>query len=149
MNKGLKALETIDQYVDKDYDYCQRGDYDEDYKVIEQELQRLESIDNAKPSEALETLRNMLIGNGCNDSINDYVDNLILPIKQALIKAQEKEELFDYISKFIVNVEISDNGIYYISFRNNTPYLDCIEIDKVHYNKFKKIKESQKGDVKE
>ncbi len=34
--------------------------------------------------EALETLKDMLIGNGCNDNINEYVDNLILPIKQAL-----------------------------------------------------------------
>ena len=34
--------------------------------------------------EALEILKNMLIGNGCNNSINDYVDNLILPINQAL-----------------------------------------------------------------
>lgn len=149
MNKGLKALETIDKYVDKDYDYCQRGDYDKDYKVVEQELQRLEAIDNAKPSEALETLKDMLIGNGVNDNINDYVDNLILPIEQALLKAQEQEELLDYITRFIVNVEISDNGVYYISFKNNTPYLDCIEIDQDHYNKFKKIKESQKGDVEE
>ncbi len=32
----------------------------------------------------LETLKDTLIGNGINDNINDYVDNLILPIKQAL-----------------------------------------------------------------
>lgn len=56
---------------------------------------------------------------------------------------KEKEELFDYLIKFIKNVEFSDNGIYYVSFKNNTPYLDCIEIDKEHYNKFKKLKESK------
>lgn len=38
----------------------------------------------SKELEALETLKDMLIGNGCNDSINEYIDNLILPIKQAL-----------------------------------------------------------------
>ena len=56
------------------------------YDIIKQALQRLESIENANPSEALETLKDMLIGNGINDSINDYVDNLILPIKQALLE---------------------------------------------------------------
>ena len=39
--------------------------------------------------EALETLKNMLIGNGANDNINDYVDNLILPIKQALQRLEQ------------------------------------------------------------
>ena len=38
----------------------------------------------SKELEALETLKDMIIGNGVNDNINDYVDNLILPIKQAL-----------------------------------------------------------------
>ena len=42
--------------------------------------------------EALENLKDMLIGNGVNDNINEYVDNLILPIKQALINAQEQEK---------------------------------------------------------
>ena len=47
----------------------------------------------SKELEALETLKDMLIGNGCNSTINDYVANLILPIKQALLKAQEDEKL--------------------------------------------------------
>ena len=34
--------------------------------------------------ESLKTLKDMLIGNGINDLINDYVDNLIKPIKSAL-----------------------------------------------------------------
>ena len=42
--------------------------------------------------EALETLKDMLIGNGCNSSINDYVDNLILPIKQALQRLKEIDQ---------------------------------------------------------
>ena len=46
----------------------------------------------SKELEALENLKDMLIGNGINDNINEYVDNLILPIKQALLKAQEQEK---------------------------------------------------------
>ncbi len=112
MNKGLKALETIDRYVDKDYDYCQRGDYDEDYKVVEQELQRLESIENAKPSVALE-----LVGCLKDHHLNaiPYYDWLN-DIEKYILKAKEQEELFDYLIKFIKNVEVSDNGICYISF---------------------------------
>lgn len=58
-----------------------------------------ESIDNANPNEALETLKDMLIGNGVNDNINDYVDNLILPIKQALLKAEQDKKKLNEIEK--------------------------------------------------
>ena len=46
-----------------------------------------------KELQALETLKDMLIGNGINDSINDYVDNLILPIKQALQRLNKYEQI--------------------------------------------------------
>jgi len=80
MNKELEALEKLLEGYSKGM--SGRSYYD----IIKQALQRLESIENANPSEALETLKDMLIGNGINDSINDYVDNLILPIKQALLE---------------------------------------------------------------
>lgn len=47
-----------------------------------------------KEIEALERLKDMLIGNGVNDNINDYVDNLILPIKQALLKAAQEPKKY-------------------------------------------------------
>ena len=55
----------------------------------------------------------------------------------------DKEELFDYMVRFITNIKVSSNGIYYISFENSTHYLDCIEIDKDHYNRLKKFKQFQ------
>lgn len=68
---------------------------DEALDTVEKALQRLELIDSAVPSkassEALETLKDMLIGNGINDYINDYVANLILTIRATLLKAQELE----------------------------------------------------------
>lgn len=65
-------------------------------------------IDSSNHNEALETLKDMLIGNGINDNINDYVDNLILPIKQALIKAQSNEYklAFDLINKKRVDIKL-------------------------------------------
>lgn len=38
----------------------------------------------SKELKVLENLKNMLIGNGVNDNINEYIDNLILPIKKSL-----------------------------------------------------------------
>ena len=61
----------------------------EELDIVNNALLELKAIKEAKPDKVLETLKDMLIGNGINDSINDYVDNLILPIKQALIKTQE------------------------------------------------------------
>lgn len=86
---NMKIIVT-DAVTKHQYDYYEKEL--QTLESIEQALQRLESIDNASPSEALETLKDMLIGNGVNDNINDYVDNLILPIKQALLKAQEPKQ---------------------------------------------------------
>ena len=95
MNKELDDLENYlfnewkQNHVNFGCDYKLEAELEKqlnNLKSVKQALQRLESIDNAKPSEALETLKDMLIGKGINDSINDYVDNLILPIKQALLE---------------------------------------------------------------
>ena len=58
-------------------------------------------------------------------------------------KDLDKEELFDYIARFITNIKASDDNFYYISFKNDTPYLDCIEIDKDYYNRLKRFKQFQ------
>lgn len=89
------------------------------YKTIKQALQRLEAIDNAKPSEALEMLKgveyvadvlkvNHKIGSRdiANQEIKEMVDRLnyrIPTIKQALIKAQEQENIFSIIKKYLFN----------------------------------------------
>ena len=35
----LECLKRIDEHVDKDFDYCQRGDYAEDFNIVKQALQ--------------------------------------------------------------------------------------------------------------
>lgn len=57
----------------------------EDYDVVEQALQRLESIDNANPSEALECLESVYYGSQGYGDIKKHYEI----VKQALLKAQE------------------------------------------------------------
>lgn len=96
MSKELEALKRVKYNISKEVVDA--------FDSIENALERLEAIDNANPSEALETLKDALIGNGINDTINDYVDNLILPIKQALLKAQENEKVLSIIKEKCVDV---------------------------------------------
>jgi len=65
----------------------------QDYKIIEQALQRLEAIDNAKPSEALECWNYIkaIIPEWARKKDEKHPD-ILEPIKQALIKAQENEK---------------------------------------------------------
>ena len=65
----------------------------EELDIVNNALLELKAIKEAKPDKVLETLKDMLIGNGINDSINDYVDNLILPIKQALQRLNKYDEI--------------------------------------------------------
>lgn len=71
---------------------------------IKNMVQRLESTDNANPSEALECLKQIedvietKIGLGV---VNTYLINII---KQALIKAQEQEKVLEIIFEKNVNV---------------------------------------------
>lgn len=107
MSKGLEALEEI-----RDFRYgkdkllvCQTAMYDD----IKQALQRLETIENAKPSEALEdTLKYIAIDLEYDD--NPFLRDMyygLLQVKQALLKAQEQEKelkAFEIIKKKKVNV---------------------------------------------
>ena len=132
---------------------------EDEIKDVQLAIDKFKQINLANPSEALECLediyRNGVFISGYDASGKQYPTNIspetnksiseqCETIKQALLKAQEQEELLDYITGFIDDVEISDNGVCYVSFENDTPYLDCIEMDEDHYNKFKKIKESQR-----
>ena len=49
----------------------------------------------------------------------------------------EKAELFDYLMSHVKNIDFVN--IYYMSFDNDTPWLNCIKIDKDHHDKLKKF----------
>lgn len=121
MSKGIEYIKDISCLISENYsdkeplteeqklskncflDYC---------KYIEKELDRLEQIDNAKPSEALECLEKTqdTIQKYCNEKGLLFTDaynigHWLLTIKQALLKAQELEKVLDIIKKKRVNVK--------------------------------------------
>ena len=93
------------------------------YEVIKQALQRLESIENTKPNEALKSLECLYedakiesgwVKKHCityteefehNDRIKPYYET----IKQALIKAQEQEKVLNELIKLVKDLEPTFN----------------------------------------
>ena len=89
MAKELEALKQVKNFLG--YNYCS-VDLPNELKLIEQALQRLEAIDNANPSEALECLENL-----CDEFPILKKDYKI--INKTLIKAQEQEKVLEIIKK--------------------------------------------------
>lgn len=104
--EALERLKTAPNFMGgtAEYKSCTKSEtlLIHDYEIIKQALQRLEAIDNANPSEALEKL----------DKVNNYLNDVydykeikaerrkdIDSIKQALIKAQEQEKVLEIIKK--------------------------------------------------
>ena len=97
----LEALEKV-YYGSQGYGNC-----DENYKIVKQALNRLESIDNADPSEALYELKRIdynitYLLSDCDTieevsmCLNSLRDNKSCEvIKQALLKAQEPKKYVD------------------------------------------------------
>lgn len=138
MSKELQALERIENNITYLLSDC--SDYDElvecftsveehkSCEIIRNALQRLEQIDNAKPSEALKDLKELNKMGFCR-SIDTYVPEIdrdisetqylentteFYIIKQALIKAQEQEKENAYIEKIKTMMKQKDCVLRYI-----------------------------------
>jgi len=93
-------------------------------ECIKEKIQRIEAIDNAKPSEALNDLQvieNNIIYILSDCDINDavcqcleYVKSKMPTIKQALLKAQESEKENAYIEKIKTMMKQKDCVLRYI-----------------------------------
>lgn len=92
MEKEFEALKRIRQET-APATYNPDFDKKECCDVIEQALQRLEAIDNAKPSEALECWQwiNATIPQWVREKDKEH-PNVLEPIKQYILKAQEQEK---------------------------------------------------------
>ena len=83
----VEALNVLARHIEIDENVSDYWEVRNAHKLLEQSLQRLESIDNANPSEALECLRDIkAIGKDCLDECcNIWFDK----VEQALLKQQE------------------------------------------------------------
>lgn len=110
MSKALEALEELrkqcnDTFFDENGKQWWITDKSKDYKcnIIEKELQRLESIDNSNPSEALECL--FRIGyNHRENYINGRHKEDYNIVEQTLLKAQEQEKVLVIIKEKNVDI---------------------------------------------
>ena len=121
MSKELEALERIkNKFIDFFHEDVP------DFDIIEEALQRLESIDNAKPSRALEYLENL------GTHRIEYIEGFELgytktmpfkstydykTIQYALLKAQEQEKVLDVIFKKQFNPELFRNVLISVGGR--------------------------------
>lgn len=90
MSKDLEALEGMFDLIKSQgsFEKAQRC-----FDIVEVALQRLESIENANPSEALECWKwiNATIPQWVREKDKEH-QNVLEPIKQALLKAQEPKQ---------------------------------------------------------
>ena len=119
MNK--EYLEALDWLEEKCYvENPQAEKFEECCKIIRQFLHRLEAIDNAEPSEALECLEFICkILNEKRIDVKWLFKNDYTTIKQALLKAQEpkkylKWEDLEFKEKEQTRMEVLLNGSRYL-----------------------------------
>lgn len=102
MSKELEALKRIRQETCP-ATYMDDFDKNECCDVIEQALKRLESIDNANPSEALRNLECLKSHISARDMLGETNKKIALDIcndvEQALLKAQENEKVLKIIKE--------------------------------------------------
>lgn len=121
-------------YIDDTYqlEMVWRLDKNRNYTMI-YPVQRLETIDNSNPSEALEeTLRDIAydLENDDNPFLRDRYYGL-LDVKQALLKAQEQEKVLEIIFKKTV-------GIFQLSCCKNV-----YEYNDLKFNDYEKLTQEE------
>ena len=105
MSKGLEALKRIRQETCP-ATYMADFDKNQCCDDIEKELKRLEKIENAKPTKALECLENYKKHSRICGIGYDVYDKWFDTIKQALLKAQEQEKVLDVIKEKNVDIAL-------------------------------------------
>ena len=118
MSKELEALSYLynDLRLMKCLDIVEEAKIKSAYECLQQALQRLEAIDNANPSEALECLKRY----HNSDVLKEDKYGLVLDdkteyntIKQALIKLQKQEKALDIIKKKDVDISYLKNECHF------------------------------------
>lgn len=112
-------------------DLSVRDIYENEYGIVEQALQRLEAIDNANPSEAMEELDKL---ERCADSIRE------LPMSNWLDLAENETQLELEILKWVSNIKKALKVLNVIKEKNVDTYClkTCISLE--HYNSEMRLK---------
>lgn len=120
-SEALEAFGRITLHTEYDNDSHYDGlHFEDDCKLVDKALERLEQIDNANPIEALECLECLYCNpedyRG-NDRVKDYET-----IKQALLKAEKDEKIIlgieDYLNQRIKVEPLGDVRKAFIEIRN-------------------------------
>lgn len=97
MTKELEALDKLAKQIELDED-ADFWEIKNAHKIVEKALLELQSIKEAKPSEAmgeLETLKEML-----NEFVkHNLIDKAFTTIKQALLKAEKQEKAWGIVKE--------------------------------------------------
>ena len=92
-------------------------------ECIKEKIQRLEQIDNANPSEVLEKLKTIKIKCHPNSNPSPLVDESLVIVEQALLKAQEQEKENARLKEILINGFKDKNGVFhkqtYLAFIDN------------------------------
>lgn len=112
----LEAFGRITSQVEYDndssYDYlC----FEDDCKAVDEALERLESIENAEPSEALNVLK----------ATEKYTGIDLTAVKNALIKAQKEHQALEALKENF-EFDLFEVDKYKVCIYSDDDYYDCV-----------------------
>lgn len=146
MSKELEALEQIGAEKLARGELIRNDDKLEPYiGIIKQALQRLESIDNAKPSEALKELE--LVENWIRDrelESSNVIEPSLNIIKNYIIKTQETEK--DKV--FLKNLHNTNVKVPLVDIFNGLPREKRFAYTEHIYYHWEEMKESLEAEIK-
>lgn len=145
MSKVLESLERLAMPDELHIKECKKLGIGltEDYDVVEQALKRLESIDNADPSEAMKCLNRMLGYASLDENDFEEVSDDYDAIKQTLLKAQEPKhylqwEDLEFKEMYkIIPVRMGDN-VYQMAYclYENEGYIRLEDCQRIYLELF-------------
>lgn len=139
MTKELKALERIETFLKET---CKH--YKQDVGYIREALQRLESIDNANPSEALEWFGKQWVEYGIQDTVMQIKNTKEYDtIKQALLKAQEQEKVLEIIINKNVEMWLLKDSATLEQY-NNRIHTGCEKLTQNEFDLLKRYCDEEK-----
>ena len=124
-----KDLEALVKYIKLETEYIGNDTYKlyikkNTMEFLEQALQRLESIDQSNPSEALKELEELLLSSYSYIIMLDRLNGAYPTIKNYILKAQEQEKTLKIMKDKWVNVTVLIHSKTVEEYNSNayTPY---------------------------